>query len=154
MTVEAFRDIIRPITAIILGKPVGAQLADEMNQRFPPDSPTFRAIEGACRQAIKDGWMCSEEADGCRFGRVIEAGPQTSGLSVDVVDLDDTSGPRHSHPTGEICLVMPQNASALFNGFGAGWCVFEPGSAHTPTVTEGRALVLYMLPEGRIEFSE
>ncbi|HJP21893.1 MAG: DUF4863 family protein [Alphaproteobacteria bacterium] len=154
MTVEEFRDLIRPIAAIILGKPLGAQLADEMNNRFPSDSPTFRAIEGACRQAIKAGWMCSEGGDGRRFGRVIEAGPLTSGLSVDVVDLEDTSSPHHRHPTGEICLIMPQNAAARFDGHGAGWCVFEPGSAHTPTVTEGRALVLYMLPEGRIEFSE
>ena len=129
-------------------------MAEEMNHRFPADSPTFRAIEGACRQAIKAGWMCSEGGDGRRFGRVIEAGPLTSGLSVDVVDLDDTSGPHHRHPTGEICLIMPQSSAARFDGHGAGWCVFEPGSAHTPTVTEGRALVLYMLPEGRIEFSE
>lgn len=28
-----------------------------------------------------------------------------------------------------------------------------PGSAHPPTVAGGRALVLYLLPEGRIVFS-
>jgi hypothetical protein len=154
MTVEEFRDMIRPIASIILGKALGPQLADEMNQRFPSDSPTFRAIEGACRQAIKAGWMCSEGGDGRRFGRVIEAGPLTSGLSVDVVDLDDTAGPHHRHPLGEICLIMPQDAATRFDGHGAGWCIYEPGSAHTPAVTEGRALVLYMLPEGRIEFTE
>ena len=27
------------------------------------------------------------------------------------------------------------------------------GSAHCPTVAQGRALVLYLLPEGRIDFS-
>ena len=84
----------------------------------------------------------------------IEAGPLTSGLSVDVVDLDDTAGPHHRHPLGEICLIMPQDAATRFDGHGAGWCIYEPGSAHTPAVTEGRALVLYMLPEGRIEFTE
>jgi hypothetical protein len=31
--------------------------------------------------------------------------------------------------------------------------VYPPGSAHRPTVSGGRALVLYLLPEGRIEFS-
>ena len=31
--------------------------------------------------------------------------------------------------------------------------VYPPGSAHRPTVTQGRALVLYLLPEGRIDFT-
>ena len=33
------------------------------------------------------------------------------------------------------------------------WLVYPPGSAHRPTVRPGRALVLYLLPEGRIEFT-
>ena len=37
---------------------------------------------------------------------------------------------------------------------GRGWCVFEPQTSHHPTVSNGRALVLYMLPEGKIEFAE
>ena len=35
----------------------------------------------------------------------------------------------------------------------AGWLVCPPGSAHHPTVHGGRALVLYLLPEGRIDFT-
>jgi hypothetical protein len=31
--------------------------------------------------------------------------------------------------------------------------VYEAGSAHHPTVTEGRALVLYLLPQGSIQFT-
>jgi hypothetical protein len=42
---------------------------------------------------------------------------------------------------------------ATFDGRGAGWLVCPPGSAHRPTVRQGRALVLYLLPQGRIEFS-
>jgi hypothetical protein len=41
----------------------------------------------------------------------------------------------------------------LFDGRPAGWCVYPPGSAHHPTVTSGRALVLYLLPEGQIQFT-
>lgn len=33
-------------------------------------------------------------------------------------------------------------------------CVYGPSSAHAPTVTSGRALVLYLLPEGQIEFTK
>ena len=52
--------------------------------------------------------MCANgEPGGPRWGRVIETGPETGGLSVDVVDLTDLVGSLHSHPTGEVCMVMP-----------------------------------------------
>ena len=54
---------------------------------------------------------------------------------------------------GEIDLVMPLEPEAQFDGHGAGWVVYGPGSAHHPTVTRGRALVLYLLPAGAIEFT-
>jgi len=50
-------------------------------------------------------------------------------------------------------LLRPVTDSALFDGAGCGWCVFEPGTDHRPTVTHGQARVLYMLPGGKIEFS-
>ena len=70
-----------------------------------------------------------------------------------MVDLTDIAGPHHSHPTGEVCLTMPVTAGARFDGMGAGWCVNEPGSAHSPTVSDGQALVLYLLPQGKIKFT-
>jgi hypothetical protein len=73
---------------------------------------------------------------------------------VDVVDMDNVAGGHHRHPTGEIDLVMPVSATATFDGRGAGWLVYEPGSAHVPTVAGGRALVLYLLPQGAIEFTK
>ena len=49
---------------------------------------------------------------------------------------------------------MPMDGSdARFDGRPAGWLVCPPGSAHRPTVTQGRALVLYLLPEGAIHFT-
>ena len=56
---------------------------------------------------------------------------------------------------GEIDLIMPLDDSpgASFDGRPAGWCVYGPGSAHRPTVAQGRALVLYLLPEGQIKFT-
>ena len=50
-------------------------------------------------------------------------------------------------------MVMPVTDGARFDGVSRGWCVFEPGSDHRPTVTDGEAIVLYMLPEGSIEFT-
>lgn len=153
MNVDQFRDLLKPITDAVAGKPLAPELGDELDRRFPPTSTEFKAIEAACRAAIAAGWMCTQGGAGRRFGRVIEPGPQTSNLSVDVVDLTDIVGPHHRHPTGEICMVMPVTPTARFCGKGAGWKVYPPGSAHHPTVTDGRALVLYMLPEGRIEFT-
>lgn len=153
MDVDQFRDLLKPITDAVAGRPLVPALGDELDRRFPPTSDEFRAIEAACHAAIAAGWMCTQGGAGRRFGRVIEPGPQTSNLSVDVVDLTDVVGPHHRHPTGEICMVMPVAPTARFCGKGAGWVVYPPDSAHHPTVTGGRALVLYMLPEGRIEFT-
>ena len=59
----------------------------------------------------------------------------------------------NAHPNGEIDLIMPLDDGAQFDGRPAGWLVCPPGSAHQPTVTHGRALVLYLLPQGSIEFT-
>ena len=67
--------------------------------------------------------------------------------------MNDLAGPHHSHPNGEIDLIMPLTPDAQFDGHPAGWCVYEPGSAHYPTVSRGRALVLYLLPQGAIHFT-
>lgn len=153
MNVEQFGNLILPVAEAVAGRPVVPELGDELERRFPPQGDRFRAIEAACHAAIAAGWMCAQGGTGRRFGRVIEAGPRTSNLSVDVVDLTDIVGPHHRHPNGEICMVMPVTATARFDGKGAGWKVYPPGSAHRPTVTAGRALVLYMLPGGQIEFT-
>jgi len=67
--------------------------------------------------------------------------------------MESIEGPYHAHPNGEIDLIMPLTDGAQFDNYPAGWCVYEPGSAHRPTVTGGRALVLYLLPEGAITFT-
>jgi len=153
MNVDQFQRLLEPITRFVAGKPLDGALAGELAKAFPPESETFSAIERACHEAIAGGWMCSRGGKGRRFGRVIEPSPVTGGFSVDVVDLENIVGPHHRHPTGEICMVMPVTAAARFDGRPRGWCVYEPGSAHHPTVTDGEALVLYLLPDGKIEFT-
>ena len=154
MDIERFQKLHEPVTDFVSSQVVTAELAAELNRRFPHNGDLFNSIEAACHEAIADGWMCAQGAAGRRFGRVIEAGEETGGLSVDVVDLTDIVGPHHRHPTGEICMIMPVTESARFDDNPRGWCVFEPGSDHRPTVTDGEALVLYMLPQGRIEFTD
>ncbi len=67
--------------------------------------------------------------------------------------MDEVVGPHHRHPNGEIDLIMPLAGDAKFDGRGAGWLVYGPDSSHSPTVSGGRALVLYLLPQGAIEFA-
>jgi hypothetical protein len=153
MNVESFQELLRPVTAFVSSQAVDPALAGKLNRQFPQDGETFASIEAACHEAISDGWMCAQGAAGRRFGRVIEPSEETGGLSVDVVDLENIVGPHHRHPGGEICMIMPITGSARFDDMPRGWCVFEPGSDHRPTVTDGQALVLYMLPDGKIEFT-
>ena len=118
-----------------------------------PHRMVFKAIQAACAAGAAAGWICKLEHGGIRYGRVAKPGPELHGFSIDVVDMADVVGPHHSHPKGEIDLIMPLGGAAEFDGHGAGWLVYGPGSAHKPTVTGGRAYVLYLLPEGAIAFT-
>ena len=153
MTPETFAELVATITGGIEGKPLDAYLEAHLNTRFPPTSAAYRDVFDACRAAVAAGWMCNREAGGIRYGRVVKAGPATHGFSVDVVEMEDVRGPHHRHPNGEIDMIMPLTSGARFDGHGAGWRVYGPGSAHHPTVTEGKAWVLYLLPQGAIEFT-
>lgn len=153
MNRDEFRALIGRLTARIEGAPLDDALAARLNREHPAGSPLYEEIFAACRAAIAAGWMCDREAGGIRYGRVVKPGPETHGFSVDVVDMNECAGPHHEHPNGEIDLVMPLEGPAEFDGQGAGWKVYGPGSAHFPTVRGGRALVLYLLPQGAISFT-
>jgi uncharacterized protein DUF4863 len=154
MTPGQFTELLGAITAHVAGRPLDGALEAELNAAYAPTSAQARDVFTACREAIAEGWMCNREAGGIRFGRVVKPGPATHGFSVDVVEMDDVAGPHHRHPNGEIDFVMPLEGDARFDGHGAGWVVYGPGSAHRPTVSGGKALVLYLLPDGAIEFTK
>lgn len=154
MTPDAFTALLSPVTDAIRGKPLDAALGEFLNRDFGAESEVFRAIEAACHEAVRDGWMCNREAGGIKFGRVVKPTPVLGGCSVDVVEMNDCKGPHHRHPNGEIDMVMPLEGDARFDGAPRGWKVYGPDSAHFPTVTGGRSLVLYLLPDGAIEFTK
>jgi uncharacterized protein DUF4863 len=154
MTPGEFTALIGSITARIDGLPLDEALAAELQGSFPLGSAQFDAVFAACRDGVAAGWMCNREAGGIRYGRVVKPGPATHGFSVDVVEMENVVGPHHAHPNGEIDMVMPLTQGAKFDGHGAGWVVYGAGSAHRPTVSDGKALVLYLLPQGAIEFSK
>lgn len=153
MDVPQFERLIAGISSSIAGQPLDAALAARLNAEYGPGSAAYETLFSACREGVRDGWMCNREGGGIRYGRVLRATDATHGFSVDVVDMQDLAGPHHVHPNGEIDLIMPLTPGARFDGHPAGWCVYGPGSAHHPTVSEGRALVLYLLPQGAIQFT-
>lgn len=144
---------IARVTGAIGGAEPGPELEDRLNREFPSGGEWFETAFALCRQGVVEGWLCAREAGGIKFGRAVPSGEATHGMSVDVVEMTDIVGPHHRHPNGEIDLVLPIEASAEFDGRGAGWKVYGPGSAHCPTVAGGKALVLYLLPGGAIEFT-
>jgi hypothetical protein len=153
MTAADLRTRIGQMTALIAGRPLDAGLDAWLNAEHGAGSPTFTALAAACRAGVREGWLCNREGGGIRYGRIFKPADDLHGFSVDVVDMQDIAGPHHVHPNGEIDLVMPIDDGATFDGRPAGWCVYGPGSAHRPTVSGGRALVLYLLPQGAIQFT-
>jgi hypothetical protein len=153
MPQTAFRQHLADLTASIAGRPLDAALDAWLNTTQGPGSASFESLVAACRQGVAEGWLCNREGGGIRYGRIFKPAADLHGFSVDVVDMTDIAGPHHAHPLGEIDLIMPVDGNASFDGRPAGWLVCPPGSAHRPTVAGGRALVLYLLPEGRIDFT-
>jgi len=154
MTPDTFRQQIAALTVRIAGRPLDAALDAWLNAECGPDSAVYRELHASCQAGVAEGWLCQREGGGIRYGRIFKPAPDLHGFSVDVVDMTDIAGPHHVHPEGEIDLVMPVEGEARFDGRPAGWLVMPPGSAHRPTVSQGRALVLYLLPNGKIDFTK
>ena len=153
MSSTSLKRLISDLASELAGRELNRDMQDWLNTAHGVDSDTYRKLEETCREGVKEGWLCQHEAGGIRYGRVFKPDEDLHGFSVDVVDMDNLAGPHHSHPTGEIDLVMPVEGEALFDDHPAGWVVYEKGSAHYPTVSNGRALILYLLPGGSIEFT-
>jgi hypothetical protein len=154
MTTETeFRSQIAELTAQIGGRTLDADLDAWLNQTHGAGSATYEMLKASCRAGVAEGWLANREGGGVKYGRIFKPSDDLNGFSVDVVDMKDIAGPHHTHPNGEIDLIMPIDGGAQFDGRPAGWCVYPAGSAHRPTVSQGRALVLYLLPQGSIEFT-
>ena len=152
--IASFTGLIGQVTGVIGTAALDAALQERLRTDIGADSELFRDLAAACRRGVAEGWLCNREHGGIKFGRIVKPGPETNGFSVDVVEMDDCAGPHHAHPNGEIDMIMPLDGAAQFDGAGEGWLVYGPGTAHSPTVRGGKALVLYLLPGGAIEFTK
>lgn len=153
MSAEEFSKVLSGIAARLEGMPVDGAMADFLNAEYPADGPEFTRLAALCAEGERDGWLMSREHGGIKFGRAIKPGAATGSFSVDVVRMKDIKGPHHIHPNGEIGAVFPLEGAPRFDAFDPGWYVYPPGSAHHPTISGGDAYVIYLLPEGAIEFT-
>ncbi|MEM7442181.1 MAG: DUF4863 family protein [Pseudomonadota bacterium] len=152
---QEFNDLMTDLAADIAGRQLNADLNAYLNDQYGPTTDRYRTIEAVCRNGVAEGWLADRQGGAkIKFSRPIKPGPDMQNFSVDVVEMDDVVGPHHRHPNGEIDMIIPLDEGAEFDGKGAGWLVYGPDTAHHPTVTGGKAIILYLLPEGAIEFTK
>jgi len=153
MSQAKLEDLMGEIATAIGDRPLDGALAAFLKEAFAEDGETFMAVEALCHSGEEEGWVCEREMGGIKFGRVIKPGGVAGKFSIDVVRMRDIKGPHHIHPTGEIGMIIPIAGDPRFDGMGRGWYVAPPGSDHWPTVEGGDAYVLYLLPDGAIDFT-
>lgn len=153
MSAEEFSMLLSGIAAQLEGVPLDDRMAAFLNAEYPVGGPEFKRLGELCAEGEAEGWLMGREAGGIKFGRAIKPGGAAGQFSVDVVRMKEVKGPHHVHPTGEIGAIFPLEGSPKFDAFEPGWYVYPPGSDHHPTVSGGDAYVIYLLPEGAIEFT-
>ncbi|MGH1368415.1 MAG: DUF4863 family protein [Maritimibacter sp.] len=153
LSIEAFEALLSGIAAQLEGMPLDGDMSAFLNAEYPAEGADFAHLGALCAAGEAQGWLMSREQGGIKFGRAIKPGQATGQFSVDVVRMRDVKGPHHVHPKGEIGAVLPIEGVPQFDDFAPGWYVYGPGSAHNPTISGGDAYVIYLLPEGAIEFT-
>lgn len=123
-----------------------------LNEAFPLDSALVLNIRKLFLEGLEQGWLCDKKGGSASFSRVAKTGEATKGFSIDAVRLEGP-GVWHRHTTGEVDLCFSDNPDARFDGFGEGWVVFAPGSAHVPTASAGTMNILYFIPAGALQWT-
>jgi hypothetical protein len=147
---NTFRPLLEAAQGLDLEQPDVARA--ELARRLDPDGEVSRKLSGELRALLEAGSIANRGELPVRYGRVAKAGPDTLGFSIDVV-LMTGPGPRHRHPRGEVNFCVALDGQPTFDGEPPGWVVLPPDSSHVPTVANGTMLIVYLLPDGAIEFA-
>jgi len=146
---DTFRPLLEAAHGLDLSEPNEARAA--LQQRFDPAGPAAQVLRTSLLRLYEEGKIASNGALPVRWGRAAKATPETLEQSIDVVVMNGP-GPLHRHPLGEVNYCIAMEGSPRFDGHEPGWVVFPPESRHVPTVTGGTMLIVYLLPQGQIEF--
>ena len=134
----------------------GLDFADEdatskLNSSLSYESEEGQAFVEGFKALHSKGEVANRGELPVEWGRVSKATEETLGFSLDVVHMNG-AGPLPVHPTGEASFCVPLEGEPEFEGTKQGWHVLAPGSRHIPEVTGGRMLIVYLLPNGEMEF--
>lgn len=146
---ETFRPLIDAAAGLDLTDPATA--VQELSARLDPAGEAAAAVNQALEGLLAEGAIADRGELPVMWSRVAKAGPESGGFSIDVVRMTGP-GPRHRHPRGEVNWCVARDGAPTFDGEGPGWVVKAPDSTHVPTVAGGEMLIVYLLPEGEIEF--
>jgi hypothetical protein len=147
---ETFRPLMEAARGVDLSRPKAAR--DELALRFDPAGDAARRLASELRSLLDAGEIANRGELPVRYGRVAKPTIDTLGFSIDVV-LMNGAGPRHRHPRGEVNYCIALDGNPTFDGEPPGWVVLPPDSSHVPTVVNGTMLIVYLLPQGEIEFA-
>lgn len=145
--IAALAPICRTVASLDLAQPAQAEAA--LRDAVAPEA--IAEIGAMLSAAFDAGWLCPKGGPEVFFGRLAKPSPATGGASIDAVEM---GGPalEHVHPKGEVSLCFARSGTPRFDGRGPGFVVLPPGSRHVPTVTGGRMLIVYFLPDGAMEW--
>jgi hypothetical protein len=158
----AFLKDVRNLTA-------GADLERWLNDTHGPGTPVYDELARLIRIGIEEGWAANVEIAGRHYrrSRLAEPSAETEYFSITAVYMDSTvpnggdlakvfRGDYHSHPYGELNMVIPMTPGAQLMGplgwRAAGWTAPAPGSHHFPEARGGAVVALFFLPAGRIAY--
>lgn len=147
---NTFKPLLDAAQGIDMLQPAAAQR--ELEKRFDPHGAAAANLVAELKTLLDSGAIANRGELPVRWSRVAKSSDATLGFSIDVV-LMNGAGPRHAHPLGELNYCVALDGTPRFDGEPPGWVVLPPASSHVPTVTGGTMLIVYLLPEGRIEFT-
>ena len=128
---------------------IAEQRPDLIRRAFSGE--TVSRLGESFERGISDGWICHHGKDPVRFSRIAKPDGPNQPFSIDAV-LMEGPGPKHRHPLGEISICYPVAGDPSFDGKPPGWVVKAVDSTHIPTVTGGSMRIIYLLPEGAMEW--
>ena len=146
---DVFRPLLHAARGVDPSDPGAA--ATELTRRFDPQGAAAKSLNARLVELLRKGEIACRGELPVKYGRVTKAVPETHDFSIDVVHMNG-AGPLHRHPGGEINYCVALEGAPTFMGRPAGWVVEPPGSEHVPTVAGGTMLIVYLLPQGKIEF--
>lgn len=146
---EVFRPLLDAARGIDLSDPLHAE--ERLRERFDPSGEAAQKLNRELVALYEEGQIANRGEAPVKWGRVAKPEESTYGFSIDVVHMT-APGPKHRHPKGEIDYCIALDGEPTFDARSDGWIVLPPDSVHVPTVAGGTMLIVYLLPDGEMEF--